>query len=363
MNTQRRHPQRRSSRRRAAGLSIIELMISITLGLMILTAVITVFVNASATRSELERTSRQIENGRMAIEILSDDLRLAGFYGELAAGSLAAPGAVPDPCTTTIANLQAGMPLHVQGYFRGTAVPVTCPGVSPLANSDVLVVRRVKTCVAGVAGCAAEANDRPYLQVSLCSVDATPLTLALWNGNLATFPLRINGCPTVATLAGRREFLTHVYYLSTSNGAGQNIPTLKRLELAPGNPPVWVDTPLVEGIERINIEYGIDYLDGDGNPDGYTADPTNYNPGDCPVGACIAVNNWANVVTVQFHILARNTERTPNYKDTKTYHLGRDAAGAAYTVGPFAAPDDVYRRHVYSGLVRIINPAGRRDAP
>ena len=70
-------------RRRQFGLSLIELMVSVTLGLLILSGVLVVFVNTSAARNEVERTSRQIENGRYASELLTEDLRLAGFYGEL----------------------------------------------------------------------------------------------------------------------------------------------------------------------------------------------------------------------------------------------------------------------------------------
>ena len=69
-----------SMRFRQAGISLVELMVSITLGLMILSGVLVVFVNTSAARNEVEKTSRQIENGRYASEVLSEDLRLAGFY-------------------------------------------------------------------------------------------------------------------------------------------------------------------------------------------------------------------------------------------------------------------------------------------
>ena len=44
--------------------------------------------------------------------------------------------------------------------------------------------------------------------------------------------------------------------------------------------------------------------------------------------------------------------------DTKTYTLGRNAAGAANVVGPF---NDGFKRHTYSALVRLNNPAGRNS--
>jgi type IV pilus assembly protein PilW len=66
-----------------------------------------------------------------------------------------------------------------------------------------------------------------------------------------------------------------------------------------------------------------------------------------------------NVVTVQFHLLARNLEVSPGFTDSKRYILGQDAAGNDIE----RTPSDGFRRHVYSGLVRVANAAGRRDTP
>lgn len=340
-----------------AGLSLVELMISMALGLIILAAVTTVFSNTSASRNELERTSRQIENGRYAVEILSDDLRLAGFAGELDVAVLPAPTALPDPCSTTATEWPAALPIHVQGYDNGAGAPACLPALQ--AGADVLVVRRVKTCVAGVAGCQAATAGQPYIQVSLCNTEMATTPYVLGPQGATNFNLTIRGC---ATAAGLRQYLVNIYFISTNNGAvpAQNVPTLMRMELTGAG---WVQTPLVEGIEQLNLEYGID-TNGDGNADAYTADPTAYvftytNPacaGPCPA------RNWANVVTARFHLLARNIDASPGYTDNKTYNLGLDAAGAAVTYTP-AGGDRSFRRHVYSGLVRIVNPAGRRDTP
>jgi type IV pilus assembly protein PilW len=86
-----------------AGLSLVELMIAIAIGLVIMAALTTLFAHSSRTREELERNSRQIENGRFALELVSSDLRLAGFYGELDVRSVAPPtrpcGPRPSACT------------------------------------------------------------------------------------------------------------------------------------------------------------------------------------------------------------------------------------------------------------------------
>ena len=336
-----------SMRFRQAGLSLVELMVSITLGLMILSGVLVVFVNTSAARNEVEKTSRQIENGRYASEVLSEDLRLAGYYGELSVSSIANPGSLPaNPCSTNAADWNAWIPVHVQGYDDGAGVAATTCALGSLKpNTDVLVIRRARACVAGVDGCDASENGKPYLQVSLCSTEVTAHRLGL--KGVAAFDRTKRDC---ATVAGEREYVVRIYFVSTDNGAGENIPTLKRLELTGAG---WQTVPLVEGIEEFQLEYGVD-TNGDGVPDEYVANPTAY-----PTAAPTPLESWMNVMTVQFHILARNLETSPQYVDTKTYRLGKDAAGADIDVTPGGG----YRRHVYSGLVRIVNPSARRDAP
>lgn len=371
--------------RRMAGLSLVELMIGIVLGLIILAGIVAVFANTSRARNEIERSGRQIENGRYAVGILTDDLRVAGFYGELNAGEFATPTALPDPCSTSPAvwNDPATNPLrlHLQGYDNGTGAPACLPA-SVKANTDIVVVRRVLTCVAGVSGCGAATSGMPYFQGSLCSTEVTKYVLGL--KDTAPFDRTLRNC---ATPAGLRQYVVRIYFISTDNGTVPApvcpnpdpkinrevcVPTLKRLDLDPTVPAGWTETPLVEGVESLNIEYGIDYKDGvgpyaigaldsdrDGIPDAYTTDPTNFLPGDCPT-TCTSIQNWRNAVTAHFYILVRNTDASPGHTDTKTYNLGNDAAGNAIVLGPF---NDGFRRHVYSGLVRINNPAGRRDTP
>lgn len=337
-------------RARQNGLSLVELMVSITLGLLVLAGVVTVFANSSAARNEVERVSRQIENGRYASQLLTDDLRLAGFYGEMNVGSVTAPGALPaDPCSLSVADWNAWIPVHLQGYDNGVGfASANCALTNHKANTDVLVVRRARACVAGSTGCEAAAAGKPYLQVSLCGTQVTGHVLGLQG--TATFDRTLRNCTAVA---GQREYYVRIYFVSTDNGAGANVPTLKRLELTGSG---WSTVPLVEGIEEFQIEYGLD-TDGDGAPDQHVANPSDYPTGAC-AGAC-PLTNWMNVMTVRFHVLARNLDASPNFTDTKTYSLGMDAAGDPIEVTPGGA----FRRHIYSGLVRIGNPAGRRDVP
>ena len=101
--------------RYCAGLSLIELMVALTIGLLITTGLVTLFVNTRNSYGEIEKNSRQLEDGRYAMQILSDEIQHAGFYGQYY-NLDEPPPALPDPCTIVLADLNAALPLPLQGY-------------------------------------------------------------------------------------------------------------------------------------------------------------------------------------------------------------------------------------------------------
>ena len=330
------------------GFSLIEFMIAITLGLMVVSVILGLFANTSRARTDLERASQQIDSARYAVDVISADLQLAGYYGELNASALPIPGALPDVCSANPTVWATALPIHVQGYDDGAGVP-TCIPATLVPGTDVVAVRRVRTCVAGAVGCDAVVASEPYLQVALCGNTVTSQKLGIAADT--AFTLTQKDCVSVAPL---RRYLVEIYFISSDNGLGANIPTLKRLEF---NGNSFVEAPLADGIERLQLEYGID-TNGDGSPDQYSADPTNFTYAGCTI--CTAANNWSNVVTAKIHVLARSGEPTMGHIDKKIYALGTAANGNAVRVGPF---NDGYQRHVYSAAVRLMNPSGRRETP
>lgn len=356
--TARIHSRGLAPRSLQKGLSLVELMIALALGLIVLGAMVTVFASSSASRQEIERASRQIENGRYAMQLLSDDLRLAGFYGELAVNTLSVPGALPDPCSTDPTVWAQAIPVAVQAYDTGTSAP-TCMPADLKTGTDIVVVRRTAMCEAGVSGCAAAASQQALFQAAKCGTQVAAVnTSYLINRNGTTFDRQLKDC---ATAAGLRRYYVNIYYISTNNGQGTSIPTLKRLELNDTSDG-FNQVALVEGIEQMNIEYGVDYTGStactpDGQPDAWTADPTNFTPTGCTGSAVI---NWSNVVAARINILARNTEASPTYTDNKTYTLGLDASGNPVTV---TNPNDNYHRHAYNTVVRLVNVSQRRELP
>jgi type IV pilus assembly protein PilW len=344
------------------GFSLAELLVAVAIGLVILASLSTLFVKNMRTPDEIEKASRQVENGRFAIDQISADLRNAGYYAEFDPSVLPAPATLPAPCATDTASLKAGLVLPVQGVDG--AAPGCLPDARP--GTDVVVVRRTSTCVAGAAGCDPVASGGPFFQASLCNNpgeldSANPADYYALDTDPAALQRHKRDCTQVAgsgTLADVRRYLTHIYYIANNDKAGDGIPTLMRAELADsGSGPAFTVVPLAEGIENLQLEYGMDLAPastGDGVADQFSANPSVY--GGCALDAC-AIANWRSVVSVKLHLLARNTVASTGYQDKKSYVLGKDAGGNDIVV---AATNDAYRRHVFQSLVALPNPAGRR---
>jgi type IV pilus assembly protein PilW len=349
------------SRRRSAGFSMPELLVSVTMGLLIVVGMVTLFFHNSRAQAEIERANRQIESGRDAIDMLSGDLRNAGFYGEFDPTLLTVPAAVPDPCAATLAALKAMLPLHVQGVDAGETMPSCVSDVRP--GTGLVVVRHTRACITGDPNCSANDPTGPLFQASLCG-NASELGSANpadWYGldvDAAQLTRHQRDCGTTAgtgTLAVTRRYQTHVYFVANNDLPGDGIPTLKRAELRYQDSQLkFVPVPLVEGIENLQFEYGID-THGDGTVGLYTSAPASANG--CAQPACGA-SNWRNVVAVRVHVLARSPSTTPGYVDAKTYGLGTGADGSARTAGPY---NDGYKRHVFQTLVTLANPVGRKQ--
>ena len=336
---------------RQRGFSLVELMVALALGLLILVGLSALFANTSVARSEIDKASRQIENGRFALQTLGDDIRHAGYYGPLANAPAAATIWPNDPCSTTLSDVRDAIGLPLQGYAGGAVAPLAClDGYKP--QTGVVVVRRASTAAPAAAAAASAFN----IQVSGCAGDASPYLLDTPSG---TFNLHSNLAPgclplTGAPAAGISPFFVRIYYISCNTDSAvacgaagaDGVPTLQRIDVTPlGADP----TPVVDGIEDIQFDYGMDTdavgAAGYGAPDVYTN--TTAHVSLTPT----TVAEWENVLSVKIYLLARNVDRTGGYTDTKTYSLGPVSV----------TPGGPYKRHAYAEVVRLNNPAGRRE--
>lgn len=332
-------------------------MISITVGLLILASLLGVFLQGSKARSQNDRTSRQIESGRYAMQLLAREVQQAGYFSHFnpsleSGAALPTPAIKPNACDTSLAGLAAALPLHVQGYDEGADAPSCLSDVR--SGSDILVIRRVSNCIPGSANCDAIVSGDYVFQSSQCDspteLGAVPAVYFKLTNVAGATTLRKRDCTTLADV---RRYLVRIYFVANNNKPGDGIPTLKRAELSPSGFRI---VPLVDGIESMQLEFGLDLnAPKTGAPNVFTADPDAYT-------ACSAVTTprctdyWRSVVAINVHLLARNIEATPGFIDAKSYTMGLKADGTARTVGPFS---DSYARQVHQAVSRLNNPSGR----
>ena len=328
--------------RSQSGFSLTELFIAIAIGLIVLASLTTFFVSTSSNRREIDRSSRQIENGRFAVDVLRQEIRLAGFYADI--DTSAVNWQTPDPCEIATANIGVQalpgnqLPVAFFGYATDAAPPSCIAPVDREPGTEILVIRRFNT--EPVTPGSAVAGS-PYVQISRCANDST---LTPWvyadGGNAGTFSLRQIDCVGRAPVWRVRVVIFYVRAYSLTVGDG--VRTLVRIDLDGSAPGSLRTSELVEGIRDLRFEYGVD-TNTDGAPDEWrTCDSSN---------PC-AVAQWSQVTAVRMHVLAENLENTIGYTDKKEYRLG------PVTVGPF---NDMRKKNVFTSLATAYNRAGIRE--
>jgi type IV pilus assembly protein PilW len=352
-------PMRRISRFSQRGLSLIELMVAMTIGLILLASLAALYSSNSRTHNEFSKTSAQVENGRFAIQSIETDVAQSGFYGRASLVSSSPNYIDPDPCATA-QNLigfsttpTLTLPNGVVGQVYGATVPTCLNAQNVVPNSEMLVLRYASGNTTNAVD-----GSNYFLQLSQCSQDLSPLVFDKAQGAFTLQTLACNG-----TKAEMRQYVERIYFLATCDTCtpkSDNIPTLKVAELSLAGLTV---SSLVQGIQDIHYSYGVD-RDQNGSPDCYVDDPTIDNTARCTTIAPTydwsnPVTNWYNVTAVRISVLARNTDQTVGWNDTRTYSVGRTTAdGGQTTDGPF---NDTYKRHVYTSLARVWNTGGLRE--
>lgn len=325
------------------GFGLIEIMISLLLGVLILLGVTEIATRNSLTRNELERSGRQIESAAYALRLLETDLMSAGYWGEM--GEQAAAGTLPPVCPGLGADLAAAtLELRaVAGYPVQGEDELLSNCIVPLAGTDFLAIRRVNSCALGTAGCEA-AGSNFHLQVNSClAADGLPPLPGIHYLIDPDTDALIYTQRDCSTAAPKYRFLSRVYYIRykdiDEDIDEDNPPQLVRAELrGSGADAEYVDVPLVDGVELLRFEYGLDN-DGDGQVDVQTT---------TPVGP-----QWADVVMVRMSLVVRNLQPSAGYTDSRTYTV----AGTAFTV---PVGFESHRRQVYSRTVSLRNIVGRR---
>src|SRR5205823_9828135 len=138
---------------RAAGLTLVELLVAMTIGLVLIIGATQVYADSSEPYGKHEATARLQENARYALSVLEPDIRMSGYWGltNVSDGltGIAQPtdaqSALGAPAASTCG---VNFPLLLGSPVQGTnnAYTATCAANSAaMPNADTITVRRAST--------------------------------------------------------------------------------------------------------------------------------------------------------------------------------------------------------------------------
>jgi type IV pilus assembly protein PilW len=310
--------------RAARGLSLIELMVALTIGALLLAGAVSVYMQSRNTYRTNDAASRMQEIGRYAFDVISPDVRLAGYWGLTNRPDSFSNGAaaVGNDCE---ANFTVNVAQPIQGRDAkatgGTGLDgFKCAiggGGTAVDWSDVLIVRRAT-------------SDAKALEANRLQVQTNREIAALFSDGA-----RPAGFGS-GDMSETHNLMVSAYYVARMpdiNGVRQY--SLRRQTLVAG--PTIQDEEVIAGVQDMQVQFGID-ADADGTVERYV------NPGDViPAGARIAtVQLWLLVVAEEREIGFRDTNRAYDYANA-------NQAGALF--------HDDRRRVLLSKTIQVRNAA------
>ncbi|OOG24911.1 hypothetical protein B1C78_07500 [Thioalkalivibrio denitrificans] len=328
--------------RRQQGLSLVELMVALLIALILTAGVIQIFLGSNQTYRFTEGASRVQENARFAMDTLQRDLRMAGYRG----CTRNITSWLNDTSGTEWEHILGGP--AVTGWEAGGTAPgnlFALPGTASWSNgtasalptainndgnripgSDILVVNGAR-----VLDIQPSASQPQGSVISLTGPNGLPghsIVLAvagdcsggdLWQKQSSDSAANLSrgsggspgnwppaGTPFANIHGGETQILSFrstAYYVRTG-ASGE--PSLYRLRLDPRNDEDWQAEELVEGVESMQVLYGLDDT-GNRTADEYVT--------------AAGVSDWESVVSVRVALLMRSPQEVNNEPDTRVYNL------------------------------------------
>lgn len=375
---------------RARGLSLIELMIAMVIGLVLMLGVTQIFIASRAASRLSEGAARTQENARFALDFLQRDLRMAGHFGCVndqahvvkntgdVGYHLGISSGSGDPQDFSVpvqgyeaAGTAPGARLTLgRAWSAAQSVPKSIANLkpAPLPGSDILVLRlmspegAVVTAISVAAGATTLTISSDGMARLKANAAGTPTVFGVADCTRAdVFPATISGSTVKVEKVDLSNYsinnaMTMLYradgmaYYIASNPNGE--PALYRAR-ANGAGGYGDGEELVEGIENMQFLYGLDATTNitlPTPPTGRIVDQRVASAVSTGTDAA-AAGQWRRVGMVQVGLLARSPQRAsaeaPGSAATYPAILGVDFAPAV--------PYDQRHRGAYEASVALRN--------
>ncbi|TNJ00734.1 PilW family protein [Aeromonas veronii] len=294
------------------GFTLVEWLVAMLLGLFLLAGVFTVFVMSRSSSEDAFDQSELQENGRLAIRLISQDIKWAGFFGAYTGQStqvgpsltLSAGSIVPASSDCLDERPVGSLPSNA-GPIRGLWVSrvSTTKGLAGfacilaadrVANSDVISIKRL----VGRPIPASEGLDTNRFYMATNSQEARV----------------IKGSETRPLFGANNEsqiweYQHYIYYLSQEDG----IPVLRKRYLTVNGGSSLIGGAMAEGVEHMILMFGIDdSVIPDGRIDRYMSTDQ------------MTTQRWneGRVLGARLFLLIRAARESSRYKNNNSYQLG-----------------------------------------
>lgn len=350
------------------GFTIVEMMISLVLGALLLGGIISLFTNNQRTYAMIQGTANLQDNARFAIDVISEDIRMAGYYGCLSNNTN--PVYNPSLLNNTggdIDFLFQNISLGLEAFEATNsttwqpALPNIINSLNPRGNTDVIAIKRVigngttinslnagtKTIQVQGAGfftqndvaIISDCEKASLFQITTVSdaganqniqYSATGGTPGNKNISLTTGASYIPNASTVY------QFASSIYYIAPAldtannqitnnrNAVVQSLWRLQGIDTA-GNP---LTQELLRGVENLQVIYGVD------------SKPAPPNAGDNTIDQYLTANQVSGIANGFERVITARIELTVNSVDS----IGSQVDG-----------DDGILRRTFSHTIKLRN--------
>ena len=329
-----------SHRASQRGFSLLELLISVTIGLLVLIGVSRLYISSASSERTNSALSDLSSNGRLALESLRREIIHAGYRGisePTVSSSTSLVGSVTNDCGANFAvNLTQGLwGANNTNPFSGTCIPN-----ANYSQGDVLVVRH--------AGLASADNN---LSASL-NLNTTTLYLrSSFSVGQVFLGTSANATALLGTITQLPWFdyplNTTVFYVSpytTSITESPQVPALYAVTLGAG--PAMTNQLVASNVEDMELQYAVTGTNLQTQL--YNADVLSTLSSPTATALTTTGSSWDQVKSVYVWLLMRASNPEPGYVNNTKYVLGDK------TIDKSAAPDN-YRRLVVSMVINVRN--------
>ncbi|MBU0500095.1 MAG: PilW family protein [Gammaproteobacteria bacterium] len=300
-----------------SGLSLVEMMVAMTLSLVLIAGVISLFVSSKKSYTESEHFARLQENALYAMFTLERDLRMAGFFGWVR-GSEVTGSKVDVDCTGVASAYQTADFLAVEKVAKdGTAFGCIKDGEP---DTNVLVIKHTISFD----------EDNETEEINKTYIRTTRTYGRLYDGK--------DGRPAGMSPGKSWEYQASIYYIRTGSLFCTPVPCLSRMSLQNSS---WVTEDLAVGVERMALLFGVD-SDGDGDIDSFA--PANKD------------TDWLSVGAVRVTLLVSDQDEDPFYPPKDMEGKIQYNLGAGDPKPDIQRNVDKYHRTVISTTIGLRNP-------